>query len=173
MNNILSRHSSPSARTSAPGALRATLAAAAFLLVAGTAFAQARPGVPRTPGIDHSGSTRHEMMSCKEGRTPQARATCLTEARNAAADRRHGDLMEAGHEDYMANRLKRCDVFNAADDKAACLARVKGMGEMEGNVSQGGVIREVETIKVPRGARTITINPKTDNPVLLVPKQRY
>jgi hypothetical protein len=173
MNNILSRPSHSSTRPNVYGVLRATLAGGVFLLIAGASCAQGRPGVPATPGIDHSGNTRHEIMSCNEGRTPQDRATCLKEARNAAADRRHDDLMEAGHEDYRANRMKRCDVFNAADDKAACLARVKGMGEMEGNVSQGGVIREVETIKVPRGARNITIDPKTDNPVLLVPKRRY
>lgn len=171
MNPISSR----SARIHSLGVwapVRATLAGAAFMMVAGSAMAQAHHGVLRTPGIDHSGITQHEIMSCKQGRTPQDRATCLEEARNAAADRRRGELLEPGHEDYQANRLKRCDVFTAADDKAACLARVKGMGEVEGNVSQGGVLTEVETIKVPRGARNIVIDPKTDNPVLLVPKHK-
>lgn len=137
-----------------------------------SAFAQHRPGALRTPGIDRSGQTSHEIMSCNSGMTQEDKPTCLLEARNAALDRKKGQLEEAGHDSFADNRMKRCEVFKDAESQAACVARVKGMGETEGNVSKGGVLMEVETIKVPAGAKTIRIDPKTDRPVLLIPNQR-
>ena len=146
------------------------LVGAACMIAASAVMAQPRHGVLRTPGIDKSGVTRHEVMSCEDGMTQQDKATCLKEARNAALDKKRGVLEESSSENYAANRMARCDVFNDAEAKAACIARVRGLGETEGNVSQGGVLTESETIKVPAGASSVRINPKTDRPILLVPR---
>jgi hypothetical protein len=39
-------------------------------------------------------------------------------------------------------------------------------------VAGGGVLREVETVVLPEGERSVTIEPKTDDPVVLVPAPR-
>ena len=55
------------------------------------------------------------------------------------------------------------------EDKAACLVRIQGRGETTGSVAGGGVLREVETVVVPLGAGPVVIQPKTADPVVLVP----
>jgi hypothetical protein len=44
-----------------------------------------------------------------------------------------------------------------------------GMGSAEGSVAGGGVIKEVETVVLPSGQSSVTIEPKTSDPVVLVP----
>ena len=150
--------------------LRARLRFAALggLLVVGStaAIAQA-PNLP-APGIDNSGSSQQERNACMSGMTPQSRVTCLEEARNAAADKRQGKLSE-GNADYAANAAKRCEVFQNREDAAACVARVNGRGEFAGTVSDGGMIRAVETIKLPRDMSNVVIEPRSADPVLLAP----
>ena len=90
------------------------------------------------------------------GHTQQDRTTCLTEARNAAAEKNRGRL-----ENYQAAATARCDVHTIAEDRAACRARVLGMGEVEGSVAGGGLLREVETVVMPEGQASITVNPQT------------
>jgi hypothetical protein len=65
--------------------------------------------------------------------------------------------------------MRRCDALGG-ENHAACTARVLGYGNQSGSVGGGGVIREVETVVVPRGQTEVTIEPKTDNPVLVVPR---
>lgn len=134
------------------------------LLAVGAATAQVATG---TTGIDASGSYQQEVQACMRGQTQQDRATCMEEARNAQADKKRGVLDTAGS--LEANAMARCNVFTAGEDKAACEARVMGMGNMEGSVAGGGVIREVETVVLPEGQRSVTIEPKTSDPVVLVP----
>ncbi len=67
-----------------------------------------------------------------------------------------------------ANAMRRCEALGG-EDHAACMARVLGYGNARGSVEGGGVIREVETVVVPPGKTEVTIEPKTDNPVLVVP----
>jgi hypothetical protein len=69
----------------------------------------------------------------------------------------------------QANSMGRCDVFSSGEDKAACQARVMGMGSAEGSVAGGGVIREVETVVLPSDQSSVTIQPQTADPVVLVP----
>jgi hypothetical protein len=136
--------------------------AALFAMTAATA--QVATG---TTGIDASGSYQREVNACMTGHTQQDQATCLREARNARADKQRGVLDNAGAQ-FEANATARCDAL-AGEDKAACQARLLGYGETTGSVAGGGVLREVETVVLPPGATSVTIEPKTADPVVLVP----
>jgi hypothetical protein len=145
---------------------------AAALLAVGAATAQvattsADATFPGTAVIDNSGSYRSEVNACLSGQTQQAREDCLKEARNAAADKKSGKL-----ENYDEMAMARCDVHAGAEDRAACRARMMGRGEVDGTVAGGGLIREVETVVMPEGQASVTIEPRTSDPVLLVPNTR-
>ena len=135
------------------------------LLAVGAATAQV--AVSGTTGIDATGSYQSEVNACMSGLTQQDRSGCLKEARNAQADKRRGVLNTQG--DLAANAAARCDVFTNGEDKAACQARTMGMGSAEGSVAGGGLIKEVETVVLPAGQSSVTIEPKTSDPVVLVP----
>ncbi|MEP6824719.1 MAG: hypothetical protein ABI919_07875, partial [Ramlibacter sp.] len=120
-----------------------------------------------TTGIDASVIYRLEVQSCMTGRTQQDQATCLREARNARSDKQRGVLDNSGRQ-FEANATARCDVLTG-EDKAACQARILGYGSTTGSVAAGGVLREVETVVMPAGATSVTIEPKTADPVVLVP----
>lgn len=143
--------------------------AAASLLAMTAATAQVA-GTPGDTGIDNSGNYDREVQACNNGQTQEARDTCLREARNARADKQKRDLDAVGNKDLRANALARCEPLSG-EDKAACQARVMGYGEKSGSVAGGGVLREVETVVVPPGQTQVTIEPKTPNPVVLVPEQ--
>lgn len=138
---------------------------AAALVAFGAAAAQV--ALPGANNIDHSGSYQHEVQSCMNGRTQQDQATCLREARNAAADKHRGVLDTEGS--LQANAMARCNVFTNGEDKAACQARVLGMGDVDGSVAQGGLLREAESVVLPPGQDSVTVDAKTDNPIVLVP----
>jgi hypothetical protein len=145
---------------------------AAALLAVGAATAQVATISPDAtfPGaqaIDNSGNYRSEVNACLSGQTQQARDDCLKEARNAASDKNRGKL-----ENYQEMAMARCDVHAAAEDRAACRARMMGRGEVDGSVAGGGLIREVETVVVPQGQASVTIEPRTSDPVVLVPDTR-
>jgi hypothetical protein len=143
-------------------ALFAVTAAAAQL--AGTAEAA------DVVALDNSGSYQGEVRACMSGRTAEDRETCLKEARNAQADRQRGALAEPNTQ-YQANARARCNVL-AGEERAACEARMMGYGTVSGSVASGGVLREVETVVMPAGADSITVDAKTSDPVVLVPAQR-
>lgn len=135
------------------------------LLAVGAATAQVA-GAGAT-GIDASGSYQQEVQACMSGRTQQDQATCLKEARNAQADKRRGLLETQGQ--LQANAMARCDAFRGGEDKAACQARVMGFGSTAGSVAGGGLIREVETVVLPAGQSSVTVEPQTSEPVVLLP----
>jgi hypothetical protein len=139
----------------------------AALLAVGAATAQV--ATTGSTGIDASGSYRSEVQACLSGATQQSRDDCLKEARNAQADKQRGVLESSGN--LQANAMGRCDVFTTGEDRAACQARVMGMGSIDGSVAGGGVIREVETVVLPAGQHSVTIQPQTDDPVVLVPSR--
>ena len=123
---------------------------AAALLAVGAATAQvSSEAFPGTAIIDKSGSYQSEVQACNSGKTQQDRADCLREARNAAAEKRRGHL-----EDYATNATARCEVHTLAEDRAACRSRVMGMGDVEGTVSGGGLLRELE-VTIPSETRTM------------------
>lgn len=137
---------------------------AVALLAVTAATAQVATG---TTGIDASGSFQQELNACVTGKTQQDRDTCLKEARNAQGHKKRGLLDNAGGK-FEANAVARCEVL-VGEDKAACQARVMGYGNTSGSVAGGGVLREVETVLMPAGAHSVTIEPKTSDPVVLVP----
>jgi hypothetical protein len=133
------------------------------LLAVGAFTAQ----IATATGIDATGSYQSEVQACMSGQTQQDRDTCLKEARNAQADKRRGVLDNHGNQEQ--NAKARCDVFTTGEDKAACHARVMGMGSSEGSVAGGGVIRQVETVVLPAGQQSVTVEAQTSDPVVLVP----
>ena len=145
-----------SSTNSHPGAMQysgaknlAAFLSTAFLAV--TAFAQIATG---TTGIDASGNTASEIAACNNGTSQQSRETCLTEARNASAEKRAGQMNNAPG-NYDANAAQRCEALQS-DDKLACQARMSGAGTTQGGVAGGGVIREIETVvpaETPAGAK--------------------
>lgn len=142
---------------------------AAALLAMTAATAQVAGTPPGSTGIDATGNYRSEVQSCNDGRTQQDQATCLREARNAQADKQRGRLDADGQRQLQANAMQRCEPFKDGEERAACEARVMGYGNASGSVADGGVLREVETVVMPPGTDEITVEPKTDNPVVLVP----
>ena len=120
-------------------------------------------------GIDASGSYQREVQACMTGKSQQDQATCLKEARNARADKQRGTLDNANG-NFNADAASRCEPLNG-EDKAACQARVMGQGSTSGSVAGGGVLREIETVVLPAGASSVLIEPKTDNPVVLMPSR--
>ncbi|MBC5783868.1 hypothetical protein H8N03_13005 [Ramlibacter sp. USB13] len=148
---------------------------AAALLAVGAATAQVATtgsdaSFPGASAIDSSGSFRSEMQACMSGQTQQDRDTCMKEARNAAAEKNRGRLETYGANEQHATA--RCDVHTTAEDRAACQARVMGMGSVDGSVAGGGLIREVETVVMPSGQNSITVEPQTEaGPIVLVPSR--
>ncbi len=122
-----------------------------------------------TTGIDATGNAGSEMAACASGQTQQARETCMTEARNANADKRAGKLDNAGGQ-FGANAAQRCNALTG-EDKVACEARVVGIGSTQGSVAGGGVIRKVETVVVPSDGSTVRVQPQTDS-IVVIPAAR-
>lgn len=139
---------------------------AAALLAVGAATAQVTTMDTR---IDDSGSYRAEVQACMSGSSQQSREDCMKEARNAAAEKQRGRLETYGaHESHAT---ARCDVHQTGEDRAACRARVLGMGATEGSVAGGGLLYEAETVVLPQGQQSVTVVPQTDSDVIvLVPE---
>lgn len=133
-------------------------------LMAMSATAQIASG---TTGIDATGNARSEMMACQTGKTQQDRETCMTEVRNANAAKRAGKVDNANGQ-FTANALKRCDVFQG-EDLIACRARVTGEGQVDGSVAGGGAIRQVETVTIPPGGSVLSVEPKTNGNLVVIP----
>ena len=122
----------------------------------------------RDTPIDDSGLYEREVQACLSGRSHQARETCLEEARNAQAARRRGRLPEARGQDYAANALARCKPFSG-ETRAACEARVMGMGGASGSVAGGGMLRWVETVVRPKGQEDFRYEQQMREPVVVLP----
>ena len=142
-------------------------AAALFAITA--AAAQVAGNAPMGAPVDASGSYGAEVQACMQGKTAEDQATCLKEARNAQADKKRGLVNDNG-ENYAANARARCNVLNG-EDRSACEARMMGYGTVSGSVAGGGVLREVETVVMPSGHGSITVDAKTPDPVVLVPQK--
>jgi hypothetical protein len=133
------------------------------------AAAQVAGGAPTGAALDTSGQYGSEVQACAQGKTGEDQATCMKEARNAQADKKRGLMNDSGN--YAANARARCNVLSG-EDKAACDARMLGYGTVSGSVAGGGVMREVETVVMPAGQDSITVDAKTQDPVVLVPAQK-
>ena len=138
------------------------VAVLALTAMAQIASAQIASG---TTGIDATGNASSEMAACNSGQTQQDRETCMKEVRNANAEKRAGKLDNAGGQ-FDANAVERCKVFTG-EEKIACEARVLGIGNAQGSVAGGGVIREVETVVVPSDGSAVRGQPQTDSIVVI------
>lgn len=86
---------------------------------------------------------RQDLAVCDSGQSHQAHDTCRLEARNALTEARRGGLNDTlTPAQYQANALQRCAVHQG-EDRAACEARMRGEGRIEGSVLQGGLLREL------------------------------
>lgn len=157
--------------------LRPPLIAACLMTLAALAPAHAIDHAPAaapaathgSTGIDASGDYQREIQACRQGRTPQARATCMEEAREARKARRQGGL-DTPAQSMSANAMARCEHMSATD-MAACRARMMGYGRVSGSVAGGGLLRELEVIEMQPGQDSVNVAPKRDTPVLVVPAQ--
>ena len=122
---------------------------AALALSAASAWAAPHPG-PAGTADRALARYEHDRAECLSGKTSEDRKTCLREAGAALEQARHGGL-DVAHEDYQANEAQRCDPL-PADDKAACLALVRGRGTVSGSVADGAIVREYRQIVPATGA---------------------
>lgn len=136
---------------------------ALFAVVAATAQVSA----VGSTGIDNSGNYQQERAWCMANTSGEEQATCLKNSGAAQAEKRRGTLDNNGA-NFDANAMQRCHVLTG-EDRAACQARVVGLGSASGSVQGGGVLKQVETVVIPPGGGPVTIEPKTANPVILVP----
>lgn len=111
------------------------------------AAASAQVGVAGDTGIDTSGNHPQEMAWCMANTVGEERAACLKDSGAAQAEKRQGTL-DGPPANYRVNAMRRCDELTG-DDRAACRARVQGLGSSSGSVQGGGVIKEIETIVAP------------------------
>ncbi|MEO7231445.1 MAG: hypothetical protein ABJA84_10190 [Polaromonas sp.] len=118
----------------------------ASLMAMTAATAQTASG---SSAIDNTGNAKSEMAACTSGKSQQNRATCMKEVHAANAAKRAGKLGTGA--DYVANALKRCEVFKTSEDQAACRSRVGSQATLDGSVASGGILREGE-ITVPADA---------------------
>jgi hypothetical protein len=116
--------------------LRRLSLSALFALFA-VGFAQAGPVEVQA---DARARYRQEMNFCNSGKSSQPIVVCRTEARNALAEAKRGDL-GTGAAEYSRNAVRRCAEFQG-DDRRACEARVFGPARIDGSVEGGGVLRE-------------------------------
>lgn len=155
-----------------------TLGALAPAHAADAAPSAAPPASPATPpaaapgstGIDASGDYQREMQACRQGRSPQDRATCMEEAREARKARRQGGLDTPAQSSMGANAMARCEHISGTD-MAACRARMMGYGRVTGSVAGGGMLRELEVVEMLPGQDSVNVAPKGNTPVLVVPAQ--
>lgn len=154
--------------TTSEQALRAAAGFCASALFA-VAAATAQVALTGDTGIDASGDYQQERAWCMANTAGEERVTCLKNSGAAQAEKRRGTLDTNGR-DFETNALQRCDVF-LSEERAACEARVAGYGSASGSVIGGGVIKQVETVVLPSGQRSVIIEPKTAHPVLLAPGQ--
>jgi hypothetical protein len=111
----------------------ATLLASTTVLAAGTAAL-----------ADAQARYVQDMAACNSADADTDLAACRLEARNALAEAKRGGLNDATDQ-YQPNALRRCDAHQG-DDRAACEKRMRGEGRVDGSVSGGGILRQIETI---------------------------
>ena len=115
------------------------LATVAGLLCASAALA-ATPGA----AAEAQARYRQDMAVCNSGQSNQDSATCRLEARNALAAAKRGELDDTPGV-YQQNAMQRCAAHQGAD-RSDCEARMRGQGNVQGSVANGGILRESITI---------------------------
>jgi len=88
-----------------------------------------------------------ERAACLEGRTQQARPTCLKEAGAALNEARHNRLPSEDPQVLANNALKRCDSVKP-EEREDCQRMARGEGVVSGTPESGGVMKELVTRSV-------------------------
>lgn len=120
----------------------------------------ATPSFAQTPNDPAAAQARYqqEVAACTAMHSAANSANCLKEARHAMAEIRRGKMNEAWQaSDFDKNAVLRCEVHQG-DDRADCLARIRGQGKTEGSVAGGGILRELTTTK------TVMVSPPEPQP---------
>jgi hypothetical protein len=137
----------------------------ACLLAVTSASAQA--GATGETGIDSSGNYRQEVAWCRANTTSVALTDCLKGSGAAQVEKRRGTLGNNGA-NYGSNALLRCEPFQG-EDRAACMARVAGVGGSSGSVQGGGRLTWAETAVVPSNVTTVIVLEKPPAGIVVVP----
>lgn len=99
-----------------------------------------------------------------------ARVDCLKNSAAAQLERRRNTLDTNGN-NYRANSILRCDVFEG-EDRAVCQSRVLGLGKSSGSVLNGGIFREIETVVPPTGEGRTSLETGVAKPLRVIPPVR-
>lgn len=106
------------------------------------------PALAQTPVGLSAARARYqqELAECKTDPTANDLAACVKEARNSLAEFQRGRMNDVvAPAELERNALQRCEVHKG-DDKADCMARMRGLGRTQGSVAGGGILRELETV---------------------------
>lgn len=136
---------------------RMTLCAVA-VMGASFAHAQSQPApAPETPHVAPAHTDAHKHPAKKHPK-PHAQHSAKHgkyanpaqhEAAAVAGEQKRGAGSNAQGLDYERNALNRCEIFKTADDRNACVERVR-QPQISGSVEGGGLIREyTQTVQVP------------------------
>lgn len=101
-------------------------------------------GADAKPAARARAPAASEIAACERMADRAARASCLTEARAAAA---LPPSPSETPEQLRENALKRCQAL-PEPDKGDCVARMQGKGTVSGSVEGGGLYRELVTREV-------------------------
>lgn len=84
-----------------------------------------------------------DRQACRSGQSGQAFEPCMQEARAVLAQR-PGSSPSVSPEQLQRGSLVRCEAL-AGEDRAACVARMRGEGTTSGSIAAGGILRELVT----------------------------
>ncbi|MEO6292645.1 MAG: hypothetical protein ABIO88_08490 [Burkholderiaceae bacterium] len=85
---------------------------------------------------------KNEIAACKNESPKSVRAACIAEANKTLSDYRRGT--ESYQQTLRSNALQRCNAFKG-DDRRDCESRLRGEGNADGSVAEGGILRETVT----------------------------
>jgi hypothetical protein len=151
---------------SSTGSARPRLAGWALLIGLATGCLAAHAAKEAAADVD--ARYQRERSACVDGRSGQARETCLREAAAARVQARTEGL-DTAPQDYESNATRRCAALGD-EDRTACLARMQGQGTASGSVAGGGIYRELITrepaigVQAPRPAQPMPAARPTSGP---------
>lgn len=105
-----------------------------------------------------------QLELCRAGHTWETRDACIEETMSVYRARRAGQI-QAG-ENFTANALARCNIYRDQENTLACRARVMGLGQVEGSVAGGGLLRiyeyQVPVQQAGAGQPRSAVQPQTE-----------
>ena len=82
-----------------------------------------------------------DRAQCLSGRSQQEQAACLQEA-GAVLQQPPAAQGPVAAAQLSDNALQRCDALPDGE-RASCIARMQGQGQVEGSAAAGGILREL------------------------------